>query len=166
MYKISDDDGFLILFDPDTYISFVGDEPSFEEIVKHIKSEMLEHHLLIWGTGWGGNWNVEVRQAPSTPPGFRNIKGTILASRGRLCLSDLLEVRIAASDEARILPDLKHLGNIVLLDPGLYECCVSQVQDPDNCIEEDGVADFVLTLQKAQKPVALWDEIPWSDLVV
>lgn len=165
---VSDDEGFMILFDPDAYASYIDGEALFDETIEHLRSEMSTKHLLMWGTGWGGHWQVKIevtlRGVPDDVLGFREAIGPISVSKGRLCLLDFMNVSIAAMNSNTVLPGPKYLSKIITLPPGDYICRVVQLQDPGGLPEDgDSDADFGLQLYRDDRAAPPWSSFPWTD---
>ncbi len=159
MYRVADDSGFLGIFDPHAYVSFVNENWTLDELVNHFKAEMYRYRLLLWGTGREDFWRVEVRQEPSVIAGFQEFCGPIVATEHLLCLTSYDSLTMGAQFEDVSLPEKHNWDLYISVTPGAYQCRIVQIQDPDKCIETED-ADFVIELIKVDQPAAPWTDIP------
>lgn len=163
MYRVADDSGFLGIFDPHAYISFVAEDWTVGELlIDHFKAEMRRRHLLLWATGREETWRVDVRQEASQPPGFREYTGSIVATENLLCLTSYDSLTMGAQFEDVSLPEQDEWNLYITVEPGVYNCRIVQLQDPgDYSSKEDPeTADFVIELMKTEQPAAPWETIP------
>lgn len=168
LYEVPDDAGFLGLLDPDAYAAFVGRDWTLPRLLVHLRTQMREQRLLLWGTGREGTWRVRVELGTTTPRGFRDVTGPIVSTRGRLLLTHWGTLTMSASYADTPLPEPHEEVLLLTVPPGAYRCTVVQLDDPDADLRDEfhlqPNADFVLVLTPndgAQKP---WVEFPWADL--
>lgn len=162
MYRVADDSGFLGIFDPHAYISFVNENWTLDELVDHFKAEMYRYRLLLWGTGLEETWQVEVRQEASEITGFQEFSGPIVATENLLCLTSYDSLIAGAMFEDVSLPQQSEWDLYITVMPGTYQCRIIQMQDPDDCSEEQNAEgpDFVIELIKVDQPAAPWTAFP------
>ncbi len=162
LIEITDDSGFLAVIDPDAYASFVAEDWELEDLVSHFRTEMSRHRLLIWGTGSEGLWGIDVRSQPSNVNGYRELRGGILCTSGRLLLTNYESLTMAAQFEDVDLPQNHESEQILKLNPGSYLSRIVQSHDPEDESEQTGPG-FVLELVRTEGLPAPWNEIPWSE---
>jgi len=170
-YKITDDSGFLAIFDPAAYLSFVDADWSFEQLIEHFQAEMGEGHLLLWRTGREGIWRIKVVRGRSEDEGFREVVGPIQVVGGRLCLTNYECLTMGAGSSSVTLPMPHEAGNEITLADGIYSCRIVQLFDPFEFDEdEDGDedederdADFLIELHASDDPGEPWSSIPWDE---
>ncbi|GAA0581078.1 hypothetical protein GCM10010172_77550 [Paractinoplanes ferrugineus] len=84
-----DDSGFLALIDPDTYPGFVAEDWDYDSVMEHFAAAMAARRMLLWHTGDGGWWHVEVSDtAPAA--GFRRTAGPIRSAAAGLVVGGLV----------------------------------------------------------------------------
>ncbi len=159
MYQVADDSGFIGIFDPHAYVSFVAESWTFEQLVDHFKAEMQHYHLLLWATPYEEIWRVDVRQEASPITGFREYTGPIVATENLLCLTSYDSLSMGAQFEDVSLPQQSDWDLYITVTPGAYQCRIIQMQDPDACIETED-ADFVIELLKVDQPASPWTSFP------
>lgn len=162
--EISDDTGFLGLIDPASYQTFIDENWTYEQIIEHFKEQMQLRRLLIWETGFEGFWRVCVEIGSSKPTaGFRSVTGPIIASTGQLLLVNYETLTMAAQYEDVTLPE-KHLEHCRIgIEPGSYECQITQMFNPESHDQnDDGDLDFILQLRRADQLSNYWLGIPWA----
>jgi hypothetical protein len=167
-YEVPDDDGFLGLVDPDSYVGFVERDWTLEHLVARLRAQMQQRRLLLWGTGREGMWRVRVDFDTAAPRGFREVTGPIVSARGRLLLTHWGALTMAASYVDAPFPE-PHQSNLLLkIPPGSYRCTIVQLQDPDVDPPEKlslrPNADFVLALTADDGSQAPWVDFPWTEL--
>ncbi|MCP3933035.1 MAG: hypothetical protein GY705_28525 [Bacteroidetes bacterium] len=86
--EISDDSGFIGIANYDKYKSYLKPNWDFDMIKEKIISEMNSHNLLFWGTGMENRWRVKIDKKPSTKEAFREDKGVIEITNGKLYLTN------------------------------------------------------------------------------
>ncbi len=160
-FEVTDDSGFLGLFDPDAYVSFVDENWTTERLFGHFRRQMLRETLLLWGTGRERLWRVQVEERWDDPAGFRAVTGPIVASAGRLCLTNYDSLSMGAQFEDVALPEPHDARLLLAVPAGRYSCRVVQLTDPKVKQQELG-PDFLVQLQRADIPTPPWEQIPWS----
>ena len=93
---------------------------------------MRDRHLLIWGTGMELFWSIDVSFQPTRASGFREVVGSIDASRGRLLLTSYESLTMAAQFPDVTLPEAHERGQVLSVSPGLYDCRIVQLSDPES----------------------------------
>ena len=161
-YKITDDSGFLAVIDPDAYQGFVHAEWTWEIIQKHFIREMRARRLLIWNTGMENFWKVDVSLAKVRTPGFRDIVGSIRASKGRLLLTNYDSLTMAAGYSDVRLPQAEEQEQVLTVSAGLYDCRIIQLSDPDSDAPFEEPVNFIYEFTKASEPRKVWSHIPWG----
>ena len=160
-FKVTDDSGFLALIDPDAYRGFVHADWTWETIQERFRQEMRERHLLIWGTGMEHLWSIDVSFRPITAAGFRETTGSIIASQGRLLLTNYESLTMAAQFPDIILPQAHERGQILSVSPGLYDCRIIQLSDPESDAPFEEPVSFIYELTRVTSPREVWAELPW-----
>ena len=165
--EITDDTGFLAIFDPDAYVSFVKEDWSYEELETHFKDQMALRRLLIWATGREDTWRIRVQFEMCEVKGFREIIVPIVSADGRLCLTNYENLSMGAQFADIILPQQTDFDLTLSVVPGAYVCRVIQLLDPsDRDLEtKRGEVDFIIEIQKEQQPIAPLSIIPWDDIL-
>ncbi len=147
--NLSDDSGFLALIDPDAYQGFVDDDWEFEQLMNKFLAEMAAQRLLIWRTGSENDWNVDIGSVAAPSNQFRSIAGTIVATRGRLLLTNFESLSMAAQfDDHDLLKDAD-ADCIITLDVGAYRCDITQLSDPESEDFDEESADTHFVIQLA-----------------
>ena len=171
MYSVVDDFGFLGIVDPDAYSSFLQEHWSLEQLIEHLKTEMLAKRLLLWATGCEGDWNIGVGNQKSSIVGFRETTGPILVTDNRLCFVNWTSITGAASYEDVTLPRPKDIDLIITIPNGLYNCRIVQMFNPvfdpdgpeDDSDDQDEV-NFHIEFEQGAATTPPWIDIPWSDV--
>lgn len=167
-YSVTDDSGFLALVDPYCYKSFVSAQCSLDQILQHFTLEMRHNRLVIWGTGRGDIWTVDLRFQRSASTGFCEFSTTIRASDAHLLLTNYEALTMAAQFEDVILPESHDTNRLIPVRSGLYNCRVIQRFDPEpyNPTLRDDMADFIIELLPLEPDEKLlrMDTIPWFNL--
>lgn len=166
-YTVIDDSGFLAVLDPDAYETFVAEEWTFERLRAHFRRQMAERRLLIWCTGREAIWTVAIGPLPTGDAGFRAVSGPIVASRGRLLLTSLDSLSMAAQFADVALPESHEADQVLHLPARAYRCAIVQCRDPSpsaTAVPVGGGPDFRLALE-ATGPIGPppWDDIPWLE---
>jgi len=159
--KVTDDSGFLAIIDPDSYRGFVHADWTWDAIQEHFKREMLDRHLLIWGTGMEHFWTIDVSLQPTEAAGFREVVGTINASRGRLLLTNYESLTMAAQFPDVTLPQAHEREQVLSVSPGFYDCRIIQLSDPQSDAPFEEPVNFVYEFTRATTPREPWNELPW-----
>ncbi|HYV27682.1 MAG TPA: hypothetical protein VFA77_09130 [Candidatus Eisenbacteria bacterium] len=146
LFKVTDDSGFLAIIDPDAYRGFVHANWTWDGIQEHFRREMHDRHLLIWGTGMEHFWRIDISFQPTRTAGFREVVGSITASRGRLLLTNYENLTMAAQSPDVTLPEEHERERVLSVSPGLYDCRIIQLYE----------------FTRATSPREPWNEIPWS----
>jgi len=160
-FKITDDSGFLAIIDPDAYRGFVHADWTWITIQKHFRREMRERHMLIWGTGMEHCWSIDVSLRPTAVAGFREVVGSIDASRGRLLLTNFESLTMAAQFPDVTLPEAHERGRVLSVSPGLHDCRIIQLSDPKSNAPFEEAVSFVYEFTRTTSPSAGWRSIPW-----
>jgi hypothetical protein len=167
MYRVADDSGFIGIFDPHAYVSFVA-EDWVDELESHFTAQMYHYRLLLWATGCEAIWRVEVRQEASSISGFRELTGPIVATGSQLCLTSYDSLTMGAQFEHISLPQEHNWDLYITVESGAYNCRIIQLQDPDDCSDnaDTDAAEFVIELVKTDQPAVPWEVIPGNhDLI-
>ncbi len=127
VFEVTDDSGFLAIIDPDAYRGFVHADWTWDTIQEHFRREMRDRHLLIWATGMEHLWSIDVSFQPTRASGFREVVGSIDASRGRLLLTNYESLTMAAQFPDVTLPEAHERGQVLSVSPGLYNCRIVQL---------------------------------------
>ena len=162
IFRVTDDSGFLAIIDPDVYRGFVHANWTTEMLREHFARELAARRLLIWSTGLECFWKIEVSLQRTGTTGFREVTGGIIASQGRLLLTNYESLTMAARFPDVSLPQAHERGDVLSLPPGAYNCRVLQLSDPagDGPFEEP--VNFVYELIPAVQVAEPWREIPWN----
>jgi hypothetical protein len=161
-FKVTDDSGFLAIIDPDAYQGFVHVDWTWDTIQEHFAREMRERHLLIWGTGMENVWSIDVSLQPTRATGFREVVGSIDVSRGRLLVTSYDSLTMAAQFPDVTLPEEHEREQVLSVSPGLYDCRIIQLSDPDSDAPFKEAVSFIYEVTRATLPREVWSEIPWS----
>ena len=159
--EVTDDSGFLAIIDPDAYAGFVQADWTLDILQEHFKREMQNRHLLIWGTGLEHVWRIAVSLAPLTTTGFREVSGSISCSNGRLLLTNYESLTMAAQFADTRLPQRHEQDQIIQLPPGLYDCRIVQLSDPESSTPFEEDTNFVYEITQTTTARETWSEIPW-----
>ncbi len=160
LFKIPDDSGFLAIIDPDAYRGFVHADWTWDTIQEHFAREMRERHLLIWGTGLEHFWSIDVSLETTGAAGFREVTGSITASRGRLLLTNYESLTMAAQFPDVSLPQAHEREQVLSVSPGLYDCRIIQLSDPESDAPLEESVSFIYEFTRATSPRETWSEIP------
>lgn len=161
--QVTDDSGFLALIDPDAYSGFVAEDWALEHILARFHEEMAARHLLIWGTGQEGCWTVEVSLSRAVEAGIREVAGSIVATKGRLLVTNYESLTMAAQFSDLTLPEAHQTALVVEVPSGLYRCRVVQHAREAGNWAEGCDAEFHIELQPTKVPEPAWTTIPWSE---
>ena len=161
-HTVTDDSGFLAIIDPDAYRGFVHADWAFEMLEEHFVREMRDRHLLIWATGLEHTWAIQVSFQPIRASAFRDVVGTIAASSGRLLLTNYESLTIAAQSSDVILPQEHERDQVITLAPGLHDCRILQLSDPESEAPFEEPVSFICEFTPVTSPRAAWTEIPWK----
>jgi len=146
LFKISDDSCFLALIDPDAYDGFVGTDWTWDTLQDHFAREAREQHLVVWSTGMEHVWSVDVLFEPVELTGIREVNGSIIASQGRLLLTNYESLTMAAQFADVRLPEAHEQDQILSVSPGTYNCRIIQLPDPGSDAPFGEAANFICTL--------------------
>ena len=162
-FQVTDDSGFLALIDPHAYSGFVAEDWDLEDVLARFQEQMAARHLLIWGTGQEGCWTVQVSLSRRPESGLREVAGCIVATRGRLLLTNYESLTMAAQFSDVTLPE-RHQAELVFeVPPGSYRCRVVQYAlTAENWTEGCG-PEFSIELEPAVVLDPPWATIPWAD---
>src|SRR5687768_7248297 len=105
LLEVTDDSGFLALADPEAYSGYVARDWDLPTLLTTFYREMRERHLLIWGTGSEGYWNVEVSLGVDARMGIRQLTGGIVCSSGKLLVTNYESLTMAAQFDDVRLPE-------------------------------------------------------------
>ena len=161
-FRITDDSGFLAIIDPDAYHGFVHADWTTELLREHLAREMATRHLLIWGTGLENFWKIKVSIQRTGTTGFREITGGIIASQGRLLLTNYESLTMAAQFPGVCLPQAHEWGDVLSVPPGIYNCRILQLSDPEGDGPFEEPVNFVYEVTPAAQAAESWREIPWE----
>jgi hypothetical protein len=161
-FKVTDDSGFLAIIDPDAYRGFVQADWTWETIQEHFAREMRERHLLIWSTGTEHFWSIDVSFQPTRASGFREVIGSITALQGRLLLTNYESLTMAAQFPDVALPQAHEREQVLSVSPGLYDCRIIQLSDPESDAPFEEPINFIYELTRATSPREVWSGLPWS----
>ncbi len=160
-FKVTDDSGFLAIIDPDAYQGLVQAGWTWETLQEHFRQEMRERHLLIWGTGLEHFWCIDALSDPSAAVGFREVTGSIVASQGRLLLTNYESLTMAAQFPDVRLPQAHERDQTFSVAPGLYDCRIIQLSDPESDAPFEEPVNFIYEFTRATSPREAWIELPW-----
>jgi hypothetical protein len=162
MLEVTDDSGFLAVVVPSTYKSFVDANWELDQLFDHFRRQMMQHSLLIWGTGLEGSWNVDVRVQVSSERGFREASGPLRVVGGMVLVTNYESLTMAAQFEDVRLPEKHDEQHLVTLADGEYSCRVIQMFDPEQQeAVSGGVADFVVEFSRPEVLPASWSTVRW-----
>lgn len=165
-FKISDDSGFIGIANFDKYQAYIGEELDFELVKDRIIQEINSHNLLFWATGLENIWKVKIDDKPSNMEAFREERGVIEVSDGKLYLTNYESLTMAGQYEDLKLPEdhLKHL--FVELENGKYMIKFRQIFDPENYDFNSQEVDFELIILEIKNHPYLYknkvSEIYWA----
>lgn len=161
-HEVTDDSGFLATIDPDAYSGFVQKDWTLELLFAHFLREIAAGHLLLWGTGVGNTWKIHASSEPTGVTGFREVIGSINATRGRLLLTNYESLAMAAAHADVRLPQEHEQDQVLEVAPGLYDCRIVQLSDPDSSAPFKEPVNFVYELQRVTQHREPWKQIPWK----
>jgi len=146
--EISDDSGFLGIANYHRYQSFLSTDWDFEMIKEKIIAEMNSLNLLFWGTGMESTWKVKIDNKPSEKEAFREEKGVIEVTDGKLYLTNYETLTMAAKYRKIKLPE-KHQEHLSIeLENGKYMVKFRQMVDPEIIHLESQNYGFEIVLMK------------------
>ena|SRR5579859_3399397 len=151
-FKITDDSGFLALVNADRYSSFVQEDWDFHGLLDHFIVQMNEQNLVIWGTGIENLWKVDILDAPSGKPAFREFTQTIDVTDGRLYLTNYEDLTMAAQFSNERLPANHNADACISLPNGSYELTVRQMGDPSDLKLNMSDLSFEILVRPATAP--------------
>lgn len=160
-HSVTDDSGFLAIIDPDAYRGFVHADWTVEMLDGHFKREMQERHLLSWATGLEHFWRIQVLLQQVKTPVFRETIGSIVASRGRLLLTNYESLTMAAAYPHITLPQRHEQKQILLVSTGLHNCRILQLSNPKTNTPFKETVNFVYEITSTTQPAEVWCQIPW-----
>jgi len=160
-HKVTDDSGFLAIIDPDAYQGFVQKDWTLDLLWQRFTREIADRHLLIWGTGVGNIWNVQVSLQTIKVSGFREVIGSIASSRGRLLLTNYESLTMAAQFADVSLPEAHEQERVLQVQPGLYDCRIVQLSDPDTSAPFEESVSFIYEFTPVTQAREAWSQIPW-----
>lgn len=146
--EISDDSGFMGIANYDKYKSYLKPNWDFEMIKERIISEMNSHNLLFWGTGMGNKWRVKIDVMPSKKEAFREDRGVIEITNGKLYLTNYETLTMGAKFEKIKLPEKHHEDLFIKLENGKYMVKFRQMNNPENHNSKPEDFDFEVVLMK------------------
>jgi hypothetical protein len=164
-YLIEADAG-LALFDPKAYQSFVGEDWTPEQLLAHFRRQMAERHILLWGTGAPGSWQLEVSMKGSDKAGYRELRGSIAASGHKFYFIDYTTLTQAAglADEKLVAEEMEEMA--VPLETGNYNCRIVQLYDVRK-VDANGPAQngthFLVEFEASPTALPAWTEVPWLE---
>jgi hypothetical protein len=161
-FKVTDDSGFLAIIDPDTYRGFLQADWTWKTIEDHFRREMREGHLLIWGTGMEHVWRIEVSFTPTKVARFREVIGSIIASQGRLLLTNYESLTMAAQFRDVVLPQSHEREQVLSVQPGRYDCRIIQLSDPKSDAAFEEPVNFIYEFTRATSAREAWSVLPWT----
>jgi len=161
-FTVTDDSGFLAIIDPDAYRAFVHAKWTWKTIQDHFRREMREWHLLIWGTGMEHVWRIDVSFTPTKVARFREVTGSIIASQGRLLLTNYESLTMAAQFRDFLLPQAHEREQVLSVQPGLYDCRIIQLSDPESDAAFEEPVNFIYDFTRAASPREAWSVLPWT----
>ena len=172
IFDLSGDTTYLALVDTHQYESYVGpDWASNERLLEpHFIAQMQRQRMLAWETGSDAGWRVEVREGFSDASGFREMIGTIHLSMGEAFLLDYDDLTMSAQFENESLPGAEARERRFAAAPGIYECRIIQMIDPesylltDACLDPDRAPEFIIEIRPAAVAHPSWQDVPWSTL--
>ena len=113
------------------------------------------------GTGMERFWSIDVSFQPTRASGFREVVGSIGASRGRLLLTNYESLTMAAQFPDVTLPQADERGQVLSVSPGLYDCRIVQLSDPESDAPFEETVSFVYEFTRATSSREVWSELPW-----
>ncbi len=106
-------------------------------------------------------WSIDVSFQPTRASGFREVVGSIGASRGRLLLTNYESLTMAAQFPDVTLPQADERGQVLSVSPGLYDCRIVQLSDPESDAPFEETVSFVYEFTRATSSREVWSELPW-----
>lgn len=149
IYKLSDEDGFVSVVNADQYKGFVDNDWDMDQLFDHFITQMNQRNLVIWTSNedGGGEWNVEILDAASSKPSYREFDFPIRVTGNSLYLVSYTDLTMAAQFEDEPIP-AKHNKDLKLdLEKGLYTLKVRQMFDPYNFNYEEDLIHFELIFE-------------------
>jgi len=117
--------------------------------------------LAHLGTGIEHLWSINVSFEPIKAAGFREVTGSIIASRGRLLLTNYESLTMAAQFPDIMLPQAHERGQILSVSPGVYDCRVIQLSHPQSDAPFEEPVNFIYEFTHVTSPREVWSELPW-----
>ena len=93
-------------------------------------------------------WSIDVLFEPVELTGFREVNGSIIASQGRLLLSNYESLTMVAQFADVTLPQAHEGDQILSVSPGTYDCRIVQLSDPESDAPFGESVNFICTLTR------------------
>ncbi|WP_379134063.1 hypothetical protein [Paenibacillus sp. sgz500958] len=162
LYEIADDSGFMGLFNPERYSSFVDEDWDLKRLLNHFMKQIQSNNLLFWSTGTEGTWTVSINKEITSVTGFREIEGVIEVTNGKLCLINYESLTMGAQFEDVVLPE-RHLEDCSFeINNGVYKTRIIQMFNPE-IYSDNAKVHFILEFEQTNVSKSNWGKIPWLD---
>jgi hypothetical protein len=80
---------------------------------------------------------------------------------GRLLLTNYESLTMAAQFPDGTLPQAHERGQVLSVSPGLYDCRIVQLSDPETGAPFEQPVSFIYELTRATSSREVWSELPW-----
>lgn len=163
LIEVTDDSGFLALVDPVAYVGYVAGDWDLPRLLRVFADQMQKRHLLLWGTGSEGSWNVEVSLGAVPGPGKRELTGGIVCSSGQLLVTNYESLTMAAQFADVRLPEPHQMHQLVTVPVGSYAVRIVQLSESSSGGGGERAVDFLVELNSTAPMPAPWQRVPWAD---
>lgn len=106
---------------------------------------------------------MEVALSRAIEAGIREVAGSIVATKGRLLVTNYESLTMVAQFSDLTLPEPHQTALVVDVPSGLYRCRVVQYALEAGNWAEGCDAEFRIELQPTNVPEPAWAKIPWSE---
>ncbi len=159
--QVTDDTGFLALVDPDAYETLIEEDWSREQLFAHFQAQMEAKRLLIWRTGSENTWRVQVWLSKFAGSGLREVTGPIVATRGRLLLTNYESLTMVAQFRDEKLPQVHEEDQVIDGRSGEYCCRIIQMGDGGSYQPSREAPEFIVELLYGTS-LPPWSHLPWT----
>jgi len=159
--RLFDDSGLLSIVDLRRYSPFVGDDWTYEQLLRKFQRAMAEQAMLVWDCGDGGGpYDVLLRSGLTTQRGFREATGSVRTAPGKLHFVSYDALTMAAQFADEKLP-AKTESEFAFDVAGDVRIRVVQMFDPRRTTEiPEREVHFIIEVEPGDAPP--WTAVAWQ----
>lgn len=157
--EISDDSGFIGVANYERYNAFISADWDFKMIERRIIDETNSNNILFWATGLENIWKVKLGTETSNLKSYREDKGVIEITNGKLHLTNYDTLTMAAQFEDIMLPESHDEDLFIELENGKYLVTIRQLFNPDEFERNIDNIDFEVIFMKLEKGKEIYNNI-------